>query len=202
MTTPAVLREYVRSKFAGLVPDRPYARNIEKSLWDWAVKETRKSGKPACWENRWFRARYKNKALHLLEELKRDPSWITCALKVGDDGRVKLALELQPQLQHRIFTKELKSTDIVNAPAEILWPGGPYSKTMFVLKQLDMRKEEARKNDEGYEGLLKCGKCKSLKTTYYQLQTRSADEPMVRFTVFSSVLDSFLTLLTDYIRHL
>lgn len=31
------------------------------------------------------------------------------------------------------------------------------------------------------DGLFKCGFCKSYKTTYYQLQTRSADEPMTTF---------------------
>ena len=31
--------------------------------------------------------------------------------------------------------------------------------------------------------LFKCGKCKSRKCTYYQLQTRSADEPMTTFVV-------------------
>lgn len=31
------------------------------------------------------------------------------------------------------------------------------------------------------EGLFKCGKCGSKKTTYYSMQTRSADEPMTNF---------------------
>ncbi len=31
------------------------------------------------------------------------------------------------------------------------------------------------------EGLFKCGKCKQSKTRYYQMQTRSADEPMTTF---------------------
>lgn len=31
------------------------------------------------------------------------------------------------------------------------------------------------------EGLFKCGKCKSLKTTFHQMQTRGADEPMTNF---------------------
>ena len=31
------------------------------------------------------------------------------------------------------------------------------------------------------DGLHKCYKCKSIKTTYYQLQTRSSDEPMTNF---------------------
>jgi len=31
------------------------------------------------------------------------------------------------------------------------------------------------------EGMFTCGRCKSTKTTYYQLQTRSSDEPMTTF---------------------
>ena len=41
--------------------------------------------------------------------------------------------------------------------------------------------EKAKAAEEDYEGLFKCGKCKSTKTTYYQMQTRSADEPMTTF---------------------
>ena len=35
--------------------------------------------------------------------------------------------------------------------------------------------------EEVADGLFQCGKCKSKKTTYYSLQTRSADEPMTNF---------------------
>jgi DNA-directed RNA polymerase subunit M/transcription elongation factor TFIIS len=31
------------------------------------------------------------------------------------------------------------------------------------------------------DGMFKCGKCKTYNTTYYSLQTRSADEPMTNF---------------------
>jgi DNA-directed RNA polymerase subunit M/transcription elongation factor TFIIS len=182
MATPAVLRDFIRSKFALLVPDRPYARNIEKSVWDWTIKETKKTKYPAVWENRWFRNRYKLKATHLLAELQRDPSWITCDLKVGPDGHVKLSYgPLQPQLQHRIFAKELKSSELVDTTPDVLWPDGPFSKVSFKLRQDAMLAEVAKKEEENYEGILKCGKCKSLKTTYYQLQTRSADEPMTTY---------------------
>ena len=196
-----ILRTHVRASFASIVPDRPYARNIEKSIWEWAIAETKKTKQAVSFENRGLRARYKNKAIHLLAELKRDPKWVTCDLKVGPDGHVSLGLGFQPQLQHRIFAKELKSSELVDTPAEILWPDGPWSKAQFVNRKNDMMMEERRKQDEGYEGLLKCGKCKSLKTTYYQLQTRSADEPMVRFYLVF-VLLAFLTPPTDNLRHL
>jgi DNA-directed RNA polymerase subunit M/transcription elongation factor TFIIS len=171
------LRAYVRKSFARLVPDRPYARNIEKSIWEWAME----NNYPASFENRWFRSSYKNKAVHLLQELQRDPRWVTCNLKLGKDGRVNVDLGLRPQLQHRIFSKEIKSHELVNTPAEILWPDGPCSRAKFELNQKDMKIEETKKQEEGYDGILKCGKCKSLKTSYFQLQTRSADEPMTTF---------------------
>ena len=201
MATPAVLRDFIRSKFALLVPDRPYARNIEKSIWDWAIKDSKRRAIPAVWENRWFRSSYKLKATHLLKELQRDPSWITCDLKVGPDGHVSLSLgPLQPQLQHRIFAKELKSSELVDTTPDVLWPDGPFSKVSFKLRQDAMLAEVAKKKEENYEGILKCGKCKSLKTTYFQLQTRSADEPMVRF--FLVFVLSFLTPPTDNLRYL
>ena len=50
---------------------------------------------------------------------------------------------------------------------------------MLKLKEKELVLERAKAKEEDYTGLFKCGKCKSVKTTYYQMQTRSADEPMV-----------------------
>lgn len=41
--------------------------------------------------------------------------------------------------------------------------------------------EEFKNNEDIPDGLFKCGKCKTYKTTYYQLQIRSSDEPMSTF---------------------
>jgi transcription elongation factor S-II len=41
--------------------------------------------------------------------------------------------------------------------------------------------EKNKSKDDDYEGQFKCGKCKSKKTDYYQMQTRSADEPMTTY---------------------
>jgi transcription elongation factor S-II len=49
------------------------------------------------------------------------------------------------------------------------------------------KKEEMSKIQKQHEvkpdGLLRCGKCKTYKTTYTQLQTRSADEPLTTFVL-------------------
>jgi transcription elongation factor S-II len=54
-----------------------------------------------------------------------------------------------------------------------------YNEIMSTYKS-DISKEVV-KQDENVEGLFKCGRCKTYKTTYYQMQTRSADEPMSTF---------------------
>jgi DNA-directed RNA polymerase subunit M/transcription elongation factor TFIIS len=70
---------------------------------------------------------------------------------------------------------------------EELWKDGPYAKRIEEKIHLDMRKQYAAKDArESLVGLFTCGRCKSQKTTYYEMQTRSADEPM---TVFVSCLN-------------
>jgi DNA-directed RNA polymerase subunit M/transcription elongation factor TFIIS len=165
---------------ARLVPDRPYARNIEKSVWEWAVAETKRNGEPHAFENRVFRSRYKHKATGLLRELSRG-EWITCSMTPDTSGTVRVNLGIQPQLIHRILSREIKSTDLVHMSPQALWPEGPVAAAILKAQQRDLQREQAKAADENYTGLFKCGKCKSVKTTYYQLQTRSADEPMTTY---------------------
>ena len=44
-----------------------------------------------------------------------------------------------------------------------------------------LSKMYSAKDDEVMDGMFQCKRCKSWKTTYYQLQTRCADEPMTTF---------------------
>lgn len=119
------------------------------------------------------------KATWLLEEFKRAPM-VASTLKVGAEG-VTLELDIVPQLVHRLKKKELESAKLAFYTADILWPDGPFAQAMFRHKSRDLAIENARKNDEEYTGIFKCGKCKSTKTSYYQMQTRSADEPMTSY---------------------
>jgi len=67
-----------------------------------------------------------------------------------------------------------------------LLPNGNYANQMEELIHKELRKEYIAKEVKNQDGFFKCGRCKSVKTTYYQMQTRSADEPM---TVFVSCLN-------------
>ena len=173
------LRDLARTRLGTYFASGATVRNAEKSIYNWAVQQTRSQNDVASWENRLFRWRYKQKLVGLSAELGRAPV-VEVGLKVSGD-HVNLQLKLVPQLVHRIQRKELDVKGIARYPPDLLWPDGPYARNMLKLREKDMMMEAARAKEEDYSGLFKCGKCKSVKTTYYQMQTRSADEPMTTY---------------------
>ena len=173
------LRDYARTHLANHLGAGVTARNAEKSIYNWSVQQTRSQNDVASWENRRFRWRYKHKVLHLLTELSRAPL-VEVELEVVGD-HVNFKLKFVTQLVHRIRAKQLDVKGLAKYSADVLWPEGPYARSMFNLRARDLAMESAKANEVDYDGQFKCGKCKSVKTTYYQLQTRSADEPMTTF---------------------
>jgi DNA-directed RNA polymerase subunit M/transcription elongation factor TFIIS len=136
-----------------------------------------------------------------LRELERGPV-VSAEVQVVGDG-VSLGLRVVPQIVKRIQRKELYTKNLARYPADVLWPEGPYAKQAFALKSKDLAMEAAKAKEEDYSGLFKCGKCKGVKTTYYQMQTRSADEPMVSslllFLVLFALRTNALALQTTYV---
>jgi DNA-directed RNA polymerase subunit M/transcription elongation factor TFIIS len=174
------LRDWARTGFNRALGTGVTARNCERSVYNWAVQETRNFQDDPSWENRLFRSRYKQKAFGLIQELERGQV-VSSSLQVLEGDRVALSLSVVPQLVKRLQRKELDSKNLARYTADVLWPEGPYAKAAFALKSKDLAMEAAKAKEEDYSGLFKCGKCKSVKTTYYQMQTRSADEPMTTY---------------------
>jgi DNA-directed RNA polymerase subunit M/transcription elongation factor TFIIS len=180
------LREYARTGFTRALGAGAAARNCERSVYNWAVQETRGVQDDPSWENRLFRARYKQKAFGLLKELERGPEVSTEIQVVGD--KVSLDVRIVPQLVKRLQRKELDAKNLARYSADVLWPDGPYAKKAFDLKSKELAKEKAKMKEEEYTGMFTCGRCKSKRTTFYLLQTRSADEPMVSSLLLFLVL--------------
>jgi DNA-directed RNA polymerase subunit M/transcription elongation factor TFIIS len=120
-------------------------------------------GEAAAWDNHKYSNIYKHKFLALQKSIKENPS-----------------------LKENIIKKKLKTKDVIEMRPEQLCPDGLYAHEMEVKIHKDLRKEYLKKENQNQDGFFKCGRCKSMKTTYYELQTRSADEPM---TVFVSCLN-------------
>ena len=70
-----------------------------------------------------------------------------------------------------------KLEEIVNIDTKILYPD---LWEEVLLKNKKKMEQLSVKNEQG-SSLFKCGKCKEKNCTYFQMQTRSADEPMTTF---------------------
>ena len=176
------LREYARTNFGKYIGT--LAKNAEISLLNWSVQSARRQNRDASWENPLFRQIYKTKLGWLLAEFRR-PNYAVTALLVPDaSGYVHLQLhyDKENQLAWRLKHKELDVRQLAKYPADVLWPDGPWAKTMLAMRTKDLIREEAKaKMDADYVGMFKCRRCGKNKVTYTSAQTRSADEPMTNF---------------------
>jgi DNA-directed RNA polymerase subunit M/transcription elongation factor TFIIS len=177
------IREWARRSFANnLGPlGSPIVRNAERSVYNWAVQTTKSIRLDPAWENPSFKRTYKNKLAQVLRDLERGEKCVELKLAVQGD-KVSVALVYVPQLVYRLRHKELETKNLAKYPAEVLWPDGPWARTMVALRDRDLKKEQAQAQmDAEYTGMFKCRKCGKNKVTYTQAQTRSADEPMTTF---------------------
>jgi len=152
-----VTREYALNKLSSIleVPKTDtLCVNLEKSIFNHTVRNV---DEPS-WENKWFSNMYKHKFLQIQYNMLKSPT-----------------------LKQKIINKDLKTSEVVELKPQHLWPGGPADKTIEDRIIKDLRKAYLAKENQNQEGFFTCNRCKTKKTTYYQLQTRSADEPMTTF---------------------
>ena len=81
------------------------------------------------------------------------------------------------ELNQRLAEGIIKYEEVALLGKEELAP------TKWAEVNLEKQKEIMKRRDEikNLKGAFKCGKCKTFKTNYTQVQTRSADEPMTTF---------------------
>jgi len=132
--------------------------NLEKGILNYAVDHNCEKHGPPAWENHKFGTTYKLKFLHLQHNIINSPT-----------------------LKGWIVNKKVKTRDVIDMRPEELWPDGPYAQTMEKRIVKELRKAYLAQEIKNTEGFFVCGRCKSKNTSYYQLQTRSADEPMTTF---------------------
>jgi DNA-directed RNA polymerase subunit M/transcription elongation factor TFIIS len=190
------LREYAYQKFLVYVQYPKVARNIERSLFNHVIKRIKQRATTShntmrspeskitsewrrslecSWDCRDFKLVYKQKLHCLLAEFKRD--------KAINEARARMQPPTPPRegITEFLQQNKLEARKLAEYPAEILRPDGAYAAALFAQRTKELQMESNSKLSDTYEGILKCGKCKGKKTTYYQMQTRSADEPMTTF---------------------
>ena len=134
------------------------AKNIEKGILNWTIKRVRAINSTPSWENRFFVSHYKHKALSIIKHLN-DPT---------------------TTLKERLFNGYVTSHQLASLTPTQLSPSGIYATTAYKLIQKDIKLHKLSSKPK-FVGLFTCQRCKSKNTSYYQMQTRSADEPMTTF---------------------
>lgn len=153
-----VAREKIAEKFFEVVDCPETCEKIEESIYNYAVKVASEKGISKQWDNKYFVKIYMNKAISLYSNLNSD-SYIgnnELCEKITDIDIDQIAF-LKPDETYPAHWKELKDKKI--AQDDFLYTKKPGAVT-----------------DQ-----FKCSICKEKKCTYFQLQTRSSDEPMTTF---------------------
>lgn len=153
------VREKVILKFEHVLGNRDMARKLERCIYNWCIRTGRADDIELYWENPPFRYRYTTKALSLLFNLKNPKN---------------------PTLRNHVLNGNVPVHKLPGArPCELfpeLWED---VHERVAMKQL--RKQLGVDIATVPDGAFTCSRCKSKKTSFVEMQTRSADEPMTLF---------------------
>ena len=131
---------------------------VEKSIYNATIKETRVKCIPRSWDSPQFKFIYKSKYNKIL-------------CNCGYNPNAKFVME---KIKYGLWKPE----SIVTMKSEELYPDLWENILLNNIKKMKALTMEAPKDGTS---IFKCGKCKKNNCNYFQMQTRSADEPMTTF---------------------
>lgn len=151
---PQEFRKNMTMKLTGILEDEKSSINLEKGIYNYCLDHATNLNVVKKWDNNYFVKIYLDRMRTIYINLKNS------------------------NLKELVQTKEIKPHEIAFMTHQEMQPD----------KWNDLIQEKKIRDENKYEPKVeastdnfKCWKCKSKKCTYYQLQTRSADEPMTTF---------------------
>ncbi len=153
------IRDKMISLFMELI-DEPKATDLEQSIFDYSVELSKERNIVHSWDNKLFKHIYINKSRSIFTNLKSD-SYIK-----------------NVELKKKVDTQKIDITEIPKMSFQQLFP--EHWKKMMDEK-FKREKLLYEYQPEAMTDQFKCGRCKGRKCSYYELQTRSADESMTIF---------------------
>jgi transcription elongation factor S-II len=151
---PDCFRENVVTKLNNIVNNISICENLEKGIYNYTLKVCEEKNLLKKWTNESFVLLYIEKLRTLLINLK------------------------DANLLNKVLSKTLKPHEFVFMNHQELRP--ELWESLIEEKKIKDENKYTPKIEASTDNFI-CGKCKSKKCTYYQLQTRSADEPMTTF---------------------
>lgn len=151
---PDDFRNEIRKRLNTIVHDDKKTVNLEKAVFNYAIKKANKNNIVKKWDNEFFISLYIDHLRTIYTNLK------------------------DPVIRDKIKNNEIKAQDLPFMSHQEMRP----DKWKDLIEAKKIRdKNMYEPNIEASTDNFTCRKCKSKKCTYYQLQTRSADEPMTTF---------------------
>lgn len=152
-------RNNIRTKLIPIIGDDNLCTNLEKGVFNYAIKEANSKKIIKKWENPYFVQLYLDRLRSLYLNLKNE--------------------ELLSQLKNKEITPQ---TFAFMTHQEM----NPEHWRVLIDKKIKRDANKYTTNIKASTDMFTCKKCKSKRCTYYELQTRSADEPA---TIFVTCLD-------------
>lgn len=151
---PDNFRNNIRGKLQDLLDSEKKAINLEKGIYNYALKEATNRKVVKKWDNPYYTQIYLDRLRSIYINLSN--STLLSHVKDGTVPVKALAFmthqEMQPEKWDALIQAKIKK-----------------DKSKYDTQQ------------EAMTDTFKCRKCHSNKCSYYQMQTRSADEPMTTF---------------------
>lgn len=159
ISNPPVFRANIQKKLSLTLQKEKQATNLEKAIFNYAIKEATSKKIIKKWENPHFVHLYIDRLRSIMNNLENPD--IVIQINSGELPVQTFAFmthqEMKPERWAELITKKIKR---------------------------DASRFDT--NIEASTDMYTCKKCRSKKCTYYELQTRSADEPA---TIFVTCLD-------------
>ncbi|MBE17947.1 MAG: hypothetical protein CMH79_04210 [Nitrospinae bacterium] len=146
--------------FNKVVDNFTLSRKIEQSIYNYIIQLAKEKNIQRKWENNIFTNLYESKIHSIYLNLKSD-SYIQ-----------------NNQLLNNILTGMIKPEAIGGLSVYDIFPDN-WKELLNIKSKRDKIKYELK--PEAMTNLFKCRKCGGRETSYYEVQTRSADEPMTQF---------------------
>jgi len=154
------IRNISAQKLNDLIECEKISRTIEKSIYNHTIKISKEHNLKRSWNNSIFKGLYLSKIRSIYSNLNKD-SYIH-----------------NTNFLVRVKSGEINVENIANLSIYDIFP----ENWKYILEQKTKRdKLKYELKPEAMTDAFKCRKCGSRSTSYYEVQTRSADEPMTQF---------------------
>ena len=144
---------------AALDGDDVLAHNLEVAIYNHVIRAAVKDCIMRYWENPVFAGRYRAMVRHI---------------------RFNITNQANPSLRNWVLNGQLPVTELVKMSPQEMFPEH-WIEAILAAQELQAMRTVVRDRPQEHEGLIQCNTCKSKRVMHYEMQTRSADEPMTVF---------------------